>query len=81
MTDSMQPHEMIGRSERRERGKALRKQAPRSRHGECQPAADRSDPLSLLQAQDANRLQHLVPIKYGRMLESPFAFLRAYYRE
>jgi uncharacterized protein (DUF2252 family) len=60
----------------RERGKALRKQAPRSSHGAWTPAADRADPIALLQAQDAGRLQHLVPIKYGRMLESPFAFLR-----
>jgi uncharacterized protein (DUF2252 family) len=72
----MQPHEMIARSERLEKGKALRKQVPRSSHGDWSPAADRPDPLSLLQAQDASRLQHLVPIKYGRMLESPFAFLR-----
>jgi uncharacterized protein (DUF2252 family) len=56
--------------------KALRIQAPRSSHGEWSPAPDRPDPLDLLQAQDEGRLQHLLPIKYGRMLESPFAFLR-----
>jgi uncharacterized protein (DUF2252 family) len=56
--------------------KALRAQAPRSSHGEWVPASDRPDPLSLLQAQDKGRLQRLLPIKYGRMLESPFAFLR-----
>jgi len=57
-------------------GKALRQQAPRRSHGVWAPAADRPDPISLLQAQDKTRIQHLVPIKYGRMLESPFAFLR-----
>ena len=57
-------------------GKSLRKQVPRSSHGDWSPAADRPDPLSLLQAQDKGRLQHLLPIKYGRMLASPFAFLR-----
>lgn len=57
-------------------GKAQRKQAPRSAHGDWQPAADRPGPIGLLKAQDKDRLQHLVPIKYGRMLESPFAFLR-----
>ena len=56
--------------------KALRKQAPRGSHGEWSPAPDRPDPLGLLQAQDQGRLEHLLPIKYGRMLESPFAFLR-----
>jgi uncharacterized protein (DUF2252 family) len=57
-------------------GKSLRKQVPRSNHGDWAPAADRPNPISLLQAQDAGRLQHLLPIKYGRMLASPFAFLR-----
>jgi uncharacterized protein (DUF2252 family) len=38
--------------------------------------AGRPDPIDLLQAQDTGRLQHLLPIKYGRMVGSPFAFLR-----
>lgn len=62
--------------ERRKAGKALRKQVPRSSHGEWAMAPDRPDPLSLLQAQDEGRIQKLLPIKYGRMLASPFAFLR-----
>ncbi len=57
-------------------GKSLRNQVPRQSHGDWSPAVDRPDPLSLLQAQDQGRLQHLLPIKYGRMLVSPFAFLR-----
>jgi uncharacterized protein (DUF2252 family) len=56
--------------------KSLRQQAPRSSHGEWAPAADRPEPLSLLQEQDKGRIERLLPIKYGRMLESPFAFLR-----
>jgi uncharacterized protein (DUF2252 family) len=76
MSDRLQPHELISRSERRAKGRGLRKHTPRSSHGDWAPAPDRADPLSLLQAQDQSRLQHLVPIKYGRMLESPFAFLR-----
>ena len=64
------------RKECRTMGKARRKQAPRSSHGEWAPAADRPDPISLLQAQDEGRLQHLLPIKYGRMVASPFGFLR-----
>ena len=61
---------------KRDSGKKLRKQVPRSSHGDWAPAADRPDPLSLLQKQDEGRLQHLLPIKYGRMMASPFAFLR-----
>ncbi len=58
------------------KGKNLRKQVPRSSHGSWSPAADRPDPLSLLQGEDKGRLQELLPIKYGRMMASPFAFLR-----
>ncbi len=76
MSDSQYEHVAMDRAERRKRGKALREQAPRGSHGNWVPSADRPDPLSLLQAQDEGRLQHLLPIKYGRMLESPFAFLR-----
>ena len=64
------------RSKHREIGRERRKQASRSSHGDWAPAADRTDPFDLLQKQDKDRLQHLIPIKYGRMLESPFAFLR-----
>jgi len=63
-------------NERIVQGKNLRKIAPRSSHGDWVAATNRPDPLSLLQAQDEGRLQHLLPIKYGRMLASPFAFLR-----
>lgn len=62
--------------ERAALGKSLRQQVPRSSHGDWTPAPDRPDPISLLQEQDKGRLQHLLPIKYGRMLASPFAFLR-----
>jgi uncharacterized protein (DUF2252 family) len=56
--------------------KALRERAPRNSHGQWAPAADRPDPIALLQEQDQGRIKQLLPIKYGRMLESPFAFLR-----
>jgi uncharacterized protein (DUF2252 family) len=64
------------RQENRSLGKAARQQVPRSSHGKWQPATGRPDPIAILQAQDKGRLKHLLPIKYGRMLESPFAFLR-----
>jgi len=62
--------------ERMESGKALRKNIPRREQGEYKPAADRADPVSILEAQGKTRLTDLVPIRYARMLTSPFAFLR-----
>ena len=50
--------------------------APRSSHGAWEPAADRPDPVALLEEQAADRVEELVPIRYGRMLASPFAFYR-----
>ena len=57
-------------------GKAARAIAPRTAHGEWAPAADRPDPVELLEEQAASRVQELVPIRYGRMLVSPFTFFR-----
>ena len=54
----------------------LRTRVPRSSHGTFHPTFDRPDPITILQKQDEGRIQKLLPIKYGRMLESPFAFLR-----
>jgi uncharacterized protein (DUF2252 family) len=68
--------ETSNRKERRKIGKTRREDVPLKSHGGWMPATDRPDPISLLQAQDDGRLQHLLPIKYGRMVTSPFAFLR-----
>ena len=57
-------------------GRAVRRELPRSAHAEWQPATDRRDPVDLLEEQARTRLPELGPIRYGRMLESPFAFLR-----
>jgi uncharacterized protein (DUF2252 family) len=62
--------------ERLARGRGARKDAPRSSHGEWEPAFDRPDPVALLEEQAATRVQDLVPIRYGRMLVSPFTFYR-----
>ncbi len=62
--------------ERRERGAAARREVPRSRLAEWDPPADRFDPVQLLESQAVSRIQDLVPIRYGRMLASPFAFYR-----
>lgn len=56
-------------------GKELRKQAPRESHGEWEPASGR-DPLKILLAQGESRVQDLLPIRYGRMSASAFAFYR-----
>jgi uncharacterized protein (DUF2252 family) len=76
MTTQTEDDEHTEVAERQAMGKSVRKNVPRSIHGEWAPAADRPDPISLLQQEDNGRLQHLLPIKYGRMMESPFAFLR-----
>jgi uncharacterized protein (DUF2252 family) len=62
--------------ERTARGKAARTEAPRSSHGCWEPATDRRDPVSLLEEQAASRVPELVPIRYGRMMVSPFTFYR-----
>ncbi|HEY2372186.1 MAG TPA: DUF2252 domain-containing protein [Gaiellaceae bacterium] len=61
--------------ERAARGRAARTASPRSGHASLERAPTR-DPLSVLTAQDATRVPELVPLRYGRMLASPFAFFR-----
>lgn len=62
--------------ERMAAGNALREKFPREMHGEYKPAENRADPVSILEKQAETRLPFLVPIRYARMLTSPFAFLR-----
>jgi uncharacterized protein (DUF2252 family) len=62
--------------ERREEGRALRDTAPRASHAGWKPPAKRSDPIDILVASNAGRLQTLIPIRFARMAESPFAFYR-----
>jgi uncharacterized protein (DUF2252 family) len=62
--------------ERFEAGKAIRNVIPRASHAPWKRPADRGDPIALLQQSDAERMPELVPIRYGRMLQSPFAFYR-----
>ena len=63
-------------SERAAAGKAARERVPRSSHGEWTPAADRPDPVDVLEGQAADRVAELVPLRYGRMLVSAFTFYR-----
>jgi len=62
--------------ERRAAGKELRSKTPLSNLGQYEDAADRADPVSILEKQAETRLAELVPLRYARMLASPFAFLR-----
>jgi uncharacterized protein (DUF2252 family) len=62
--------------EREASGRAARSAAPRSAHADWQPAPDRPDPVALLEEQSAGRVPELVPVRYGRMLVSPFTFYR-----
>jgi len=62
--------------ERKARGKSARTGMPRSAHGEWAPAAGRFDPVAMLEEQAGERVPSLVPLRYGRMSRSPFAFFR-----
>jgi len=66
----------LSAEQRRERGKALRDEVPRSSHADWSPSRDRGDPVALLEAQNADRVNWLVPIRRGRMMASPFTFFR-----
>ena len=62
--------------ERLAAGRALRRQVKRSALGRWRPADDRPDPVELIEDAHTGRLQRLVPVRIGRMLASPYAFLR-----
>ena len=63
-------------AERKARGKAERAEVPRNVHAGWEPPAMRRDPVDLLEEQAKTRVPELVPIRYGRMLVSPFTFYR-----
>jgi len=66
----------LSRAERSASGRALRERAPRSAHGKWKAATKGRDPVAILGATDAGRVAELLPLRYGRMMHSPFAFLR-----
>jgi uncharacterized protein (DUF2252 family) len=63
-------------AERVARGKAARAEVPRSGHAVFDPPADRPDPLALLEEQAKSRVPELVPVRWGRMMVSPFTYYR-----
>jgi uncharacterized protein (DUF2252 family) len=62
--------------ERMDLGAAARAGTPPAAFGTWRPAADRPDPVALLDGQAKTRMADLVPVRYGRMMASPFAFYR-----
>src|SRR5215216_5894585 len=72
----LSPGASLDYQQRHERGRAARRVAPRGSHAEWAPVPDRPDPIDLLEAQDRDRIPDLVPIRYSRMMASPFTFLR-----
>jgi uncharacterized protein (DUF2252 family) len=67
--------EHLSREERAARGKLARQKAPLDSHAEF-VSEGRADPIELLESQAGSRVADLVPIRYGRMMASPFAFYR-----
>ena len=63
-------------AERAARGKAARAQVPRDSHAVFDPPADRPDPIALLEQQATTRVPELVPVRWGRMMVSPFTYYR-----
>ncbi|MDE1145611.1 MAG: DUF2252 domain-containing protein [Azospirillaceae bacterium] len=63
-------------AERQDAGKALRQQAPRSGNAELPATKGRGDPIQLLVDTSAHRIQSLLPVRWARMVASPFTFLR-----
>src|SRR5690349_21048604 len=76
LADHVTPATPPTAAERAAQGKAARADVPRRGHAAWEPTPTRPDPVELLEQQAATRVAALVPIRYGRMLVSPFAFFR-----
>ena len=70
------PHEVLTPDEWQAKGREQRKLAPRLSHAQWTPSPDRPDPVATLEEQARTRVPDLVPIRYGRMAASPFAYFR-----
>ena len=70
------PHEVLTPDEWRSMGRERRRLAPRLSHAQWAPPKDRPDPVATLEEQAKMRVPDLVPIRYGRMAASPFAYFR-----
>jgi uncharacterized protein (DUF2252 family) len=74
--ESIKMRDLYSSSNRAEIGKARRAQVPRAAQAQWQPEARRRDPIDILEESNRGRVPELIPIRYGRMSRSPFAFLR-----
>jgi uncharacterized protein (DUF2252 family) len=74
--EHMQTANVLPATERRHAGQALRKIVPRSLHAHWQPSMSRRNPVDILVDSSRHRIASLLPIRYGRMRASAFAFLR-----
>ena len=70
------PQYFIPSAERREQGKSRRAVVPRQNHADWSPSPDRRDPIDVLEESNVGRIAELIPIRYGRMMKSPFTFFR-----
>ena len=70
------PHELLSPEEWRQRGREQRGHVPLVSHAQWEPPPDRPDPVAILEEQARTRVPELVPIRYGRMIASPFAYFR-----
>src|SRR5215472_11137315 len=70
------PREVLTPDEWRAKGRSFRRSVPRSSHAEWSAPEDRPDPVDILEEQAKTRVQDLIPIRYGRMAASPFAYFR-----
>src|SRR5262245_45953365 len=66
----------FSRAERLQAGKALREKVPRASHAPWQAGANGRDPVALIEESSRGRIPELIRLRYGRMLRSPFTFLR-----
>lgn len=76
LAEPARPGPRPNRAQRTSRGKAARAEVPRASHAEFVITPDRPDPIALLESQGAARVPELLPIRYGRMASSPFAYFR-----
>jgi uncharacterized protein (DUF2252 family) len=70
------PHEVFTPDEWRAKGRERRRSVSRSSHAQWAPPANRPDPVAVLEEQARTRVPDLIPIRYGRMLASPFSYFR-----
>jgi uncharacterized protein (DUF2252 family) len=73
---SRAPAAYLSADERRTAGRALRDTTPRAAHGGWRSPKKRRDPIELLRESNEGRISELIPIRFGRMAQSPFAFYR-----